>query len=144
MKTTPTLQQGSSHIIPILQTSGNVKMLQRTGLSKIPFLFRIDDVLFSALSMGSRVVRSHTLGEKNFLYFESDFKNLLRNLDWNWRVPCLWNGMEWHSVAWVSCSRGKHNYFVIQIQIKHFLRVRRTLRVLTMRCTELVNWVSSS
>ena len=115
MKTTPTLQQGSSRIIPILQTSGNVKMLQRTGLSKIPFLFRIDDVLFSALSMGSRVVRSHTLGEKNFLYFESDFKNLLRNLDWNWRVPCLRHGMEWHAVAWLPCSRGKHNYVVTQI-----------------------------
>ena len=28
-----------------------------------PSMFRIDDVLFSALSMGSRVVRSHTLGK---------------------------------------------------------------------------------
>ena len=62
MKTTPTLQQGSSPIILILQTSGKEKELFQYYF----FSFRIDDVLFSALSMGSRVVRSHTLGKNNF------------------------------------------------------------------------------
>ena len=58
--------------------------------------------------MGSRVVRSHTLGEKIMRVILKILKtnNLLRNLDWHWRVPCLRNGMEWHSVARVPCSRG--------------------------------------
>ena len=63
-----------------------------------PSMFRIDDVLFSALSMGSRVVRSHTLG-KISSFERMNLKPCCRREHRQRRLSLPAHGLEWNTLA---------------------------------------------
>ena len=68
-----------------------------------PSLFRIDDVLTSAKSMGSLVVRSHTLGQLMTINNNLELMELMvktsRNIYRDWRLPRLPQWLERNSPA---------------------------------------------
>ena len=67
-----------------------------------PSLFRIDDVLTSAKSMGALVVRSHTLGQLMTINNDLELELMVgssRNIYRDWRLPRLPQWLERNSPA---------------------------------------------
>ena len=129
MKTTPILLQASSPSIPTLPTSGNERkdrMLQRRKHN----IFPVGLMMFSPLhhqwgheSLGVTHQVKRISYEQQIISISINY--LHRNLNWNWRVSCLWDGMEWHALAWVPCTRSKQNNESHKHQLNLFLDRRQ-------------------